>query len=181
MITPEFARPVAVERLGHDERSYDIEASQSECQALADRFSILAVTSLSATVRLRRMAGGNLIRVAGRFVADVEQACVVTLEPVPAHIEDSFELTYSTELPRAAARAGEETEIVVDMDAEDPPEPVEDGQIDIGEVTAEHLALALDPFPRAAGAVFETPSEPPEPVAGARENPFDVLARLKKT
>src|SRR3546814_17044110 len=35
---------------------------------------------------------------------------------------------------------------------EDPPEPFENGCIDLGEIVVQHLAVALDPYPRAPGA-----------------------------
>lgn len=171
MIELEFSRPIAVDRLGHDERTYDIEANPSEREALTRRMGVLALDKLSATVILRRKAG-NLVRVRGRLQADVVQACVVSLEPVPAHLEEEFELVYAPEDQRDPA------EVVVDMDVEDPPEVIVDGVIDIGEATAEHLALALDPFPRAPGAQFEGGEEEPE--SPPKANPFASLAGLKK-
>jgi uncharacterized metal-binding protein YceD (DUF177 family) len=173
MIALEFSRPVPVERLGHDERVYDIEANTDERAALAARFGILAVESLTARLRLKRVAGGTLLRLAGHFSADVVQSCVVTLEPVPAHLEEDFVLTFSTE------RDEEGEEVVVGLDEEEPPELIENGIIDLGEAAAEHLALALDPFPRAPNATFHGGDEPaPEPPAKA--SPFAALASLKK-
>ena len=173
MIQPEFSRPVTVSRLSHHEKVFDIEADAPEREALARRFGILAVASLTASVRLALVAGGAVVRLKGRLSADVVQACVVTLEPVPAHVEEDFELTYAAAAPEDGA------EVVVDLDVEDPPEPIDNGMIDMGEAVAEHLALALDPFPRAPGAVFtsgaeEQPAETPAP------NPFAALVALKK-
>ena len=39
--------------------------------------------------------------------------------------------------------------------AEDPPEPIVNGAIDLGALAAEFLMLGLDPYPRKPGAVFE--------------------------
>lgn len=179
MTTNEFSRLVTVGRQGARDRNYSITATKEECEALAKRFSILAVEGLSAEIALTPAAGGRLLRLQGRLSADVVQACVVTLAPVPAHVEEEFSLAYSLEPVRET-----ENEIVVDFSSEDPPEPVENGSIDIGEAAAEHLALALDPFPRAPGASFdglvedEAPLEPePEP---RRSGAFDALAALKK-
>ena len=69
-------------------------------------------------------------------------------------------------------------EVVIEID-EDIPDPVENGQIDMGEAAAEHLALAMDPFPRSSGAAFTPPpEEPPEPTA--KPSPFSALAGLHK-
>ena len=77
-------------------------------------------------------------------------------------------------------------EVVIEID-EDTPDPVEDGQIDMGEAAAEHLALAMDPFPRSAGAAFTPPpEEPPESKRTRSEqpvekpSPFAALASLGK-
>jgi uncharacterized metal-binding protein YceD (DUF177 family) len=85
--------------------------------------------------------------VEGTLRAEVIQACVVTLDPVPARIEDSFVRTYTSK-PSSVAEA----EAVVDLDQEEPPEPIMGGAVDIGEAVAETLGLALDPYPRAPGA-----------------------------
>lgn len=172
MTYPEFHRPIAVDRLGHQEKAFEIEADAAERDALARRFGIIAVEALQATVRLRLVAGGSMVSLKGRFVADVVQTCVVTLEPVPGHLEEEFTLTYGTPEP------DESPEVVVDLDAEDPPEPIDNGIIDIGEATAEHLALALDPFPRAAGASFKTIDD--GPAEESKPHPFAALAALKK-
>jgi uncharacterized metal-binding protein YceD (DUF177 family) len=172
MIELEFSRPVVVDRLGHEERSYDIEAGAEERSALASRFGILAVDAFSAHIRLKRLAGGQAVRVNGRFSADVVQSCVVTLEPVPAHVEEEFDLVYAPE------GEDDQEEIVVALDEQDPPELIVDGIIDIGEAAAEHLALALEPFPRKPGAEFSAAKE--EVSEPAKPNPFAVLASLKK-
>ncbi len=173
MTETEFSRPVTVSRLSHQEKTFEIEADAGEREALARRFNILAVDSLSARLWLALVGGGKLVRLRGRFVADVVQACVVTLEPVRAHVEEDFDLTYSGEASEDGA------EVVVDLELEDPPEPIDDGMVDMGEAVAEHLALALDPFPRAPGAVFASSAEE-EPSSASTANPFAALAALKK-
>lgn len=172
MIAIEFSRPVAVDRLGHDERRYEIEANADERAALAVRYGIVAVDAFRADIRLRRLAGGRVL-LDGRFSADVVQTCVVSLEPVPAHVEEDFSLTYADE------RTEDGAEVVVALAEADPPEPIEDGIIDLGEAAAEHLALALDPFPRAPDVVFRV-EDGPEPEPPPKANPFAALSALKK-
>jgi uncharacterized metal-binding protein YceD (DUF177 family) len=169
---PEFSRPIAIDSLGMIEKTFTIAATPEECQALTGRFGILGVDSLSAVIKMKLKSGGEMVQLRGEFTADVRQTCVITLEPVPQHLEEAFEMLYGPE----PDEDGEE--IVIDMDVQDPPEPIVGGCIDIGEAAAEHLALALDPFPRASGAVFESSEEPvPEP---PKPSPFAALASLKK-
>jgi hypothetical protein len=51
------------------------------------------------------------------------------------------------------------------------PDPIVDGVIDLGQAVYEEFAVALDPYPRKPGAVFEPPPEP----AGF-SSPFGALA-----
>ena len=173
-IVPEFSRPILADSLAVSDRIHEIEANDEERAALAERFGILSRESLSATIRLRRLPGGDLVRLRGQLKAHVTQACVVSLEPVPEEIEEEFELIYGPKPDE------ESEEIVVDMEAMDPPEPIINNAIDIGEAVAEHLALALEPFPRAPGAEFTEPPEEPEEVLEAKPHPFAALASLKK-
>lgn len=68
--------------------------------------------------------------------------------------------------------------MLIAPDAEDPPEPLTDGAVDAGEAIAEQLALELDPFPRAPGAVFKGFSSPREG-DDRSGGPFAALARLR--
>ena len=172
MIALEFSRPIEVDGIGARERGFAIEADPVEREALAHRLGLIDLPALSARLRAKWVAGGTLLRLRGVLSADVVQECVVTLEPVPAHIEEEFELFYCTAtLPMSE-------EVVLDLEGPDPPDPIENGTIDIGEAVAEQLALALDPFPRADGAVFDQVEKDSAPIA--RPSPFAALAALKK-
>ncbi len=165
---PEFSRPVAADKVGRDGTAVEIEAAPDERAALARRLGLLELGSLTARCRLKPVAGG-MIELSCSFAARVTQECVVTLAPVQAELATTFDLRYA--LDPAALPLSKEDEI--DMAADDPPEALADGAIDLGEAVAQHLALALDPFPRAPGA--SVASAGPEKA----QNPFAILARLK--
>ena len=74
------------------------------------------------------------------------------------------------------ARPG--AEIQVDPDA-DPPDVLSGRMIDLASVALEHMALAIDPYPRAPGAELPPGSE--ESQEEGRESPFSVLAKLART
>jgi hypothetical protein len=69
---------------------------------------------------------------------------------------------------------GDEGELV-DPDAPDPPELLVGNTLDVGEAIAEHLALALEPYPRAPGAEFQILAEAEPVEAEKRPNPFAIL------
>ncbi|MFQ5939115.1 MAG: DUF177 domain-containing protein [Alphaproteobacteria bacterium] len=171
----EFSRIIATDGLDASGVVHEIEASVDERTALARRFGLKSLDGLTATVQLKPV-GGGMVRVDGRFIADVVQTCVVTLEPVAAHIADSFTVDYSPE-----AEDGSRREVIIAVDAEDPPEPLVDRKIDIGEAVAQHLALVLDPYPRAPGATIESTVDDrsAKPDSADASGPFSALAALK--
>lgn len=158
---PEFSRPVALGLVGPDGRRETLEADDAERAALARRLGIPGVERLRAELRLRPEPGGAVL-VEGKLSAAVVQSCVVTLEPVAQHIEEDvlFRL-----LP-AGQEPGEGPDEVDEI-------ATESGTADLGEAIAEQLALALDPYPRAPGAVL--PAEATE----AAEHPMAALAKLR--
>lgn len=174
--TPEFSRPFPADQVGGREIVREIEASTAERAALAERLDLVALDSLSATLRLRRLPDG-LIRLSGRFEADVVQSCVVTLAPVASHCAAAFTVRYGESAAPETLR-----EIEVAAEGEDEPEPLVGGEIDLGEAVVQQLAVSLDPYPRAPGAAL------PEGLAGdagpaaageAGRSPFAALAELK--
>ena len=54
------------------------------------------------------------------------------------------------------------------------PDPIVGGRIDFGALTAEFLALGLDPYPRKPGVSFEAVQ------AGEDPRPFDALRKLQE-
>jgi uncharacterized metal-binding protein YceD (DUF177 family) len=141
---PEFSRPVRIDTLGEGNRSIAIEADEGERAALAARFGLLSLASLTAEAELRRE--GDVIIAEGRLRATAEQACVASGAPVPASVDEPFSLRF---VPEGDIEEGAE----IELDAEDwDTIDYSGGAIDLGEAAAETLALSLDPFPRAADA-----------------------------
>ncbi|GBD41436.1 hypothetical protein HRbin39_00817 [bacterium HR39] len=170
MRTPyEFSRPFEIAELTSLEAPFAIAATAHERAALCRRLDLLALDRLEAEGTVSAGAGG-VVRVRGRLRAHATQRCVVTLEPVPAELEVPFERTFVR--GSSAARL-----LHLDLEQLDL-EPLVGDILDLGEVVTEELALALDPYPRAAGAE-ETLREfgvrgDDEPEA-ERESPFSVL------
>lgn len=156
----EFSRALEIERIPTAGRSFVIVAEAGERVALARRLGLEAIDRLRAEGRVRRLADGAVTLVEGRLEAAVTQLCVVTLEPVAAEPAVAFRRSF------AAAAGPTQGEVVVDP-LGDEPEPLVGPTIDLGEIVAEELALALDPYPRAA-ALAMPETEPAESPAADR-------------
>lgn len=176
--TPELSRPHSPDRIPPDGFTGRLEATAEERAALAERFGLPAIEALTAEFHLKTIAGGPMVRLTAHFSADVTQVCVVTLEPFPAHVEDDFEMVFGPEGEQY--KPGQE--IQLDVEAADPPEPFGvDGMVDVGEAVAEHLALALDPFPRKPGAEVTVPKGVELGGPDTLPNtPFSALSALKE-
>jgi uncharacterized metal-binding protein YceD (DUF177 family) len=149
MTTPEFSRPERIDTIGAGDRSVTIEADAAERAALAERFGLVSVDRLEATLSVRREAVGIAVR--GRVGAAVVQACTVTDAPIPVTVDEAVALLFVDDGAAGGEGADEDGEIELDEGALDTI-PYEGGAIDLGEAAAETMALALDPFPRSAGA-----------------------------
>src|SRR4051794_35680162 len=92
----EFSRFIEADSVGAKPIERQISANGEERAALARRFELLAIDRLEADFTLRR-AGSGVVHVKGTVRGEVVQACVVTLEPVPARIEEQFAADFATE------------------------------------------------------------------------------------
>jgi uncharacterized metal-binding protein YceD (DUF177 family) len=163
----ELSRAYLIDPLPEDGIRFAIEASAGERAALARRFGLLALDLLAAAGRIVRGPLPRSVLVEGRLEAGATQSCVVTLEPVPAEPSAAFRRLF---VPSTAP----EPEVEVDALGDDA-EPLTGPRLDVGEIVAEELALALDPYPHAPGADVAAAAG-----NGETRGPFDVLARLSR-
>ncbi len=171
-MTPEFSRRFGLDTIGSIPRNVAIEASPEERAAVAARFDLVSLDSLTATATLVASAIG--IETQGHFVADVVQNCVVTGDPVAAHLDEVFTLRFVA--PDLLVGEVDEIELsdddcdLIEMDA---------GGVDLGEAVAQTLGLALDPFPRSAAE--RAREDERKWVAGEDAGPFAGLKGLLKS
>lgn len=149
---PEFSRLIPVDRLRRGPVSERIEANEGERRALAARFELEAIGRLVADVRLEPLPD-DMVRVSGVLDAEVVQTCVVSLESVPATVSERFSAQFAPPEMIAEEDGDIDFEALLE-DEDDLPEPIVNHRIDIGELVAQHLSLALDPYPRAPDAAF---------------------------
>jgi uncharacterized metal-binding protein YceD (DUF177 family) len=141
-----------------------VHATEEERRALAGDFKLPAIRSLTGDFILDKTAKG--IRVRGTVRADITQTCVATLEDFDSKVEEEVDVDFAQPEGMPAAPPTDEHDF-------EPPDEIVNGKIDLGALTAEFLALGLDPYPRKPGVVFEGGDSDKD------ESPFAALAKLK--
>jgi uncharacterized metal-binding protein YceD (DUF177 family) len=150
----------------------EIEADEPARTVMAESAGLRDIASVYAAFDLSHRSGGR-VHVVGRVLAKVGQTCVVTLEPIENAIDEEIDLLFAP---------AEEIALQIDADDDDgesavvdPPEPIENGMIDLGRLATDVLYLAIDPYPRKEGAVFEPQVAAPDP----EDHPFATLKALQ--
>lgn len=188
-----LSMPLEVAVLPPSGRHVRFAPGSEERAALARHLGIPGVEALDAHLEVVPTSSGrNLsLRVTGRFSARLRQVCGVSLQEIDTTVEGEVVRAYAT-TPVAPLTEGAPSgrDIHLDPEAEDPPDPIADGRVDLGVLLVEELALAMDPFPRAPGVAFDPPvgagaagesgsdDDPAQPQG--RESPFAVLEGLRK-
>ena len=164
-----FAHRLRLDQIRDGER-LDLSADDIERAATAERLGLASIDRIEAHVMLTRT--GDTVRAEGRLVAALDQSCVITGDPVAAHVDEPFAILF---MPEPPANLDEEIELgesdcnVVFFDG---------ASIDLGTTIADTLALSLDPYPRSAGA--EAALKEAGVLTEEQASPFAVLAKLKK-
>lgn len=176
----ELERVIDLDRMGRSGSALDIAASETECAALAKRFGFLDLKGFTARVTVDLQLGGQVV-VEGRLRGMIVQACVLSLEPVTQELDDGFRIVFQKDL--AEERDPESGEAVLNAQA-DAPEPLTGNMLDVGEIVAEQLSLAAEPYPRRAGVKLEdvlpkSKGGPRRGAPGQQRHPFAGLAALR--
>ncbi|CAI3930743.1 DUF177 domain-containing protein [Commensalibacter papalotli (ex Botero et al. 2024)] len=170
----EFSRKLQISQIQKKPLMIKIEADEEEKKALAERFSIPKLHSLCCIYQLKYYHGRQ-VRAKGEIKALITQNCVISLEDFFVTIHESFELHF---IPNDDLKS--ELEEIDDPDII----PYEGEVIDLGEVTAEQLALFLDPYPHKEISdnplIINDNDEDINSTERVKENPFKVLEQLKK-
>jgi uncharacterized protein DUF177 involved in 23S rRNA accumulation len=161
--------PVRLDEIPETGLHLDLEADAPTRAAVAAAAAVNEVPRLAASFDLARH-GREGMHVVGTVFAQVLQTCVVTLDPVENEIEEGIDIVFAA--PTALGPAAHEVNL--GAEAVEPPETLIDGVVDLGAVATEFLMLAIDPYPRKPGAVFEPPQN-----ADAGSHPFAALAALR--
>jgi hypothetical protein len=154
------------------EAGADVTLSTTEEQRtkLAQWAGVDAVEAFVARVTLQRRSA-NRFAYDAKLMADILQSCVVTLDPVHSHLDVTVERSlHLVKVPSSAQISPHE----LSPGTEEGAEEIQDPRYDIAGPVLEEFALAIDPYPRAPGVVFEAPADSRPP-----ESPFAALKSLK--
>jgi uncharacterized metal-binding protein YceD (DUF177 family) len=170
-----FSRVVRVDHLPREGQVVTIEATPTEREELASFYRVPDIAALTATLRLEPWGRGGA-RVTGAVHGELTQLCIVSVEPFPATVDEDVDVRFAP--PTAADRksSAEQEALTLSLAEEDEPDPVIDGKIDLGALTAEFFALGLDPYPRKPGALLDEERTSSEPAL----SPFAALVQRDK-
>ena len=138
---------------------------------IAKELGLESLPALSGELTVRTWLDGA--EIAGRFEGVVEQICGISLDPFEQPVSGEIEVRVVPPGSASAPTELEGGEIELDPEAPDPPDVLDSDVVDLAAYLVEHLALAIDPFPRRPGVAFDYAPETKE------ESPFAVLKRLK--
>ncbi|HTO30166.1 MAG TPA: DUF177 domain-containing protein [Pararhizobium sp.] len=176
---PAFSYPVKVGNISANAVKVHLEANEAERAALREQWNVSDVLSLTSDLQIARWKKDG-VKIKGHVKAKIVQACVVTLDPVEAEIDEPVEAIFVPENSRLARIAATDSvEMILDPEGPDLPDTFTGDTIDVGLAVTEYAALAIDPYPRKAGASFEERIESSQK-DDVRPNPFAVLKDWKK-
>lgn len=167
---------VGVDEVPETGRHFDLTADERTRAAVGKLAGLRSLPRLQAMFDVTRH-GRDGLRVSGNVSATVGQDCVVTLEPVDNEVEEAIDVVFMPDAGSLAAadEGAEDRKRPIEVTAEDGPEPLINGTVDLGAIATEFLILGIDPYPRRPDAVFEQSLE-----GGEAPHPFAALATLKK-
>ena len=164
-----FDEMVRLDQVRSGER-VELAANARQRDAIAKRLGLPAIDRFEAHAVLERT--GDAVRAVGRIRAALTQECVVTGEPLASRVDAPFDILFTPE-PKTS-----DPESEVELGAEDCDTVFFDGaSFGLGEAIADTLALAVDPYPRSAGA--EAAIKDAGIMTEAEAGPFAALAALK--
>jgi len=169
-----LSHPYNLARLGHAGDDVRFAAGEAERAAIAQWSDVLSLEKLEVRVQIKKL-GTTRFGLEFTLDADVTQACVVTLEPVPAHIDHRFVRELQFTGPVRHKPASDDSEVVLDLGKEEGPEEIRSLHYDLAAPVLEEYVLSLEPYPRRPGVEFAPKSEGLE----RPPSPFAVLKDLK--
>lgn len=170
-----LSRRIDLNDLTHAGSVFELSADADTAATLAQWAEVVAIRAFRAQVTVKRLADARFFFQAA-VEADIEQTCVVSLEPVFTHIA----CTLQRELHYVGGHVRKDDEqnhgeLTLSSGDEEAPDVIDSLQFDIATPVLEEFLLAIDPYPRKTGATFEG-----EKVNDPPESPFAALKAWKK-
>ena len=109
-----------------------------------------------------------------KYVSEVTQTCVVTLESITDLIQGEF-TSYLVKMDQY----NNDKNFIFEFDDVDQIEIFDDGYFDAGELVSEYLSLEIDPFPRSTAAKSGEATYLNQKFDVPNNNPFQLLKKLQ--
>lgn len=169
---------LAVSEIDRDAKSFTLTATESQLADLTERFGLVELNTLNASVSVSSKGAEEGILLKGEVKADLVQRCITTLVDVPETVDTPFELLLVD--PETADRMDADESF---LDAEQPEYDALEGDIvEVGEIVAQTVAISMNPYPRAEGAALTSGNKQGISVNEPeleKKNPFAALGKLK--
>ncbi len=170
-----FSHPLRpADLVTHEPTQFELVLDDATCAAIAKDIDVPGLRKIRFKGTLQPI-GKRDWQLTAHLGATVLQDCVVTLAPVTTRIEEDVTRQWLA----ATRKTADEEEVEMPEDVtQDPLGDV----IDLGEVLIEALALALPPYPRAAGADLSEQNFAEKgvtPMTDEDARPFAGLAGLR--
>lgn len=166
---------VSINRLPSKGLPVRIEADADARLALAKAHGLVSVERFVADLMITDWKGSG-ISVNGTVEAKITQACIVTLEPLVARIDEPVEAVFLPSNSKLLRLPDANGELMIDPEGPDAPEIIQGDNVDVGALSEELFAVALDQYPRKPGVepleLLEDAEAPMSPLA-------EKLAALK--
>ena len=169
----DFSYPLKIDDINQQEQHYHLSANAEQCKSLTEILQVEDVKNFTADIYLKLNLREHRLDVWGSVNAELELTSVVSLEKFVKSYSTEFSYYYDT---KATYKDIREMEPGI---YDEIPDIIENGQIDLGNIAIEQLALVMEDYPRQEGEKFEFISEFDE-ASDYENNPFAVLAKLKK-
>lgn len=155
---------------------FDIVPDKAQMAEMQQSMDLLGLSKLRFTGTLKAV-GKKDWQLDAKLGATVVQACTVSLDPVSTRLQEDITRRYSPDAELDEDEAPAEMEMPEDDTLEPLPQT-----LDLMEILAESLALALPLYPRASGlAPVAQTAEPKgaEPISDEALKPFAGLSALR--
>lgn len=168
----EFSLPLKVADLPQSEQRYKMVANADNLIFVAQVLQVPQVKFLQADFVIKNNHKTSILNVTGHIKTEITMQSVISLE----NFDVKYDFDFSTIFDTKATLDSQKNE-GIDWD-ENAPDIVINGQIDLGDIAIEQIALKIEEYPRIKGEQFNFKADfdPKEKI----NNPFAILSRLKK-
>lgn len=169
----DFSYTLKIDDLTQNEQHYLLEATADDLEILKKILKVEKVQSFAADIFLKLSRKTHRLDIKGEVRATLLLKSVISLENFERTYTAPFSYWFDTSLTYNDLK-----EMGAGID-DDIPDIIENGQIDLAQISIEQLALILDDYPRKDGEIFEFQSEFDEETTKI-SHPFAALQKLKK-